>query len=219
LLPYGVSPPRPIKLPPKDFPDSIACMARYCRMDSGIASQSSPVSMLFLAKSFIFARLFHVSTALEPVSHASNIPILEPNLHGSLRHVDILRNTFSNGSCWRWVLVEFHLQSDQLVLGRPLSLLVLLLLCKGALPRRSARGRVDAICGGCGRGWCVGHLDRSLVLRHLVHHVHDRGLCVRMRSGRVGGQMAVLGVGTNFEGFWIESGMIRFERRALLSRG
>ncbi len=41
----------------RPLPDSSACRARYWRIDSGMASHSSPVSMLFLANSLIFARL------------------------------------------------------------------------------------------------------------------------------------------------------------------
>jgi hypothetical protein len=40
-----------------DLPDSIACRARYLRMDSGMSLQSSPFSMLFFAMFLIFARL------------------------------------------------------------------------------------------------------------------------------------------------------------------
>ncbi len=39
------------------LPDSIACIARYCRIDSGIESMSSPLSRLFLAIILILARL------------------------------------------------------------------------------------------------------------------------------------------------------------------
>ena len=55
--PYGTRPVRPKKAPPMPLPDSIACMAKYCRMDSGMESISSPVSRLFLASNLILARL------------------------------------------------------------------------------------------------------------------------------------------------------------------
>lgn len=68
-LPYAAMVPaeRPRKLLAKGLPDSIACMARYWRIDSGIASQSSPASMLFLVRSFIFARLRVPESVIEPV--------------------------------------------------------------------------------------------------------------------------------------------------------
>jgi hypothetical protein len=58
-LPYAdMDPDRPsAKSRPIDFPDSMACRARYRRIDSGMSLQSSPLSMLFLAMFFIFARL------------------------------------------------------------------------------------------------------------------------------------------------------------------
>ena len=124
------------------FPDSMACTMRYWRIDSGIASQSSPVSMLFLANSFIFARL-----GSDPVSKSSqNLtyypPVLEPNLYGSFGHIDILRNALPDSGDWGGVLVEFHLQSAELVLCGPLPFLILLLLGESALSRWSARARV-----------------------------------------------------------------------------
>ena len=58
-LPQGRSPERPKKPPARPFPDSMACMARYWRIDSGIESRSSPFSRCFFARSLIFARLIH----------------------------------------------------------------------------------------------------------------------------------------------------------------
>lgn len=55
--PYGITPGRFRKDAPRGFPESIAWIARYWRIDSGIESQSSPVSMLFFARSLILARL------------------------------------------------------------------------------------------------------------------------------------------------------------------
>jgi hypothetical protein len=57
-LPYGIPAARPRKLVPIDLPDSMACSARYLRIDSGMSLQSSPFSMLFFAMFLIFARLY-----------------------------------------------------------------------------------------------------------------------------------------------------------------
>ena len=68
-LPYAAMGPAegPRKLLPICLPDSRAFMARYWRIDSGIASQSSPFSMLFLERSFIFARLRLPGSVIEPI--------------------------------------------------------------------------------------------------------------------------------------------------------
>lgn len=71
-------------------------------------------------------------------------PVLEPNLYRSLGHADVLSNTLANKSGGSRVLVELDLESDELVLGRTLTLLVLLLLCKSALARWPPGSR------GCG---------------------------------------------------------------------
>jgi len=112
-------------------------------MESGMLSQSSPLSMLRLAMFLILARL---SFALVKVLRRLTFfytPVLEPNLYRSLRHADVLGNTLTNESGRSRVLVEFDFESDELVLGRTLTLLVLLLLCEGALARRppGSRGR------------------------------------------------------------------------------
>jgi hypothetical protein len=99
-------------------------------------SQSSPLSMLRLAMFLILARL---SFALVKISRRITfvyVPVLEPNLHRSLRHADVLGNTLTDESGGSGVLVEFDFESDELVLGRTLTLLVLLLLCERALARR-----------------------------------------------------------------------------------
>lgn len=62
-LPYAKA-PRPIRSRPRPLPDSMACMARYRRIDSGISLQSSPLSMLFLARFFILALLIECVSAL-----------------------------------------------------------------------------------------------------------------------------------------------------------
>ena len=71
-------------------------------------------------------------------------PVLEPNLYRSLRHANVLGNALADESSGSGVLVEFNLESDELVLGRTLTLLVLLLLCEGALARGPPGSR------GCG---------------------------------------------------------------------
>lgn len=79
-------------------------------MDSGIESQPSPVSMLFLASIFILARLLHVSRPYSTIKRRGreNPPVLEPYLHGTLGHVDILGNSLTSGSGRSRVLVKFH---------------------------------------------------------------------------------------------------------------
>ena len=72
------------------------------------------------------------------VKSESDAPILKPNLNGAFSHVDFLGDSLAYGRCGRWVLVEFHLEREELVLSCPLTLLVLLLLREGALPRRPA---------------------------------------------------------------------------------
>ena len=61
------------------------------------------------------------------------IPVLKPNLHGALRHVDILGDAFPHGGCRGRVLVKLDLQGDELILRGSLSLLILLLLSESAL--------------------------------------------------------------------------------------
>lgn len=68
------------------------------------------------------------------------LPILEPNLNRTFRHVDVLCNSFAGGSSGSRVLVEFNLEKDELILGRTLTLVVLLLLSQSALPGWPARG-------------------------------------------------------------------------------
>ena len=80
------------------------------------------------------------------MSRFYGIPVLEPDLHRALRHVDLLGYSFPSCSSGGGVLVEFDLECLELVLGRPLALLILLLLREGALSRGSARCR--AVC------WC-----------------------------------------------------------------
>lgn len=83
-------------------------MARYWRIDSGMASQSSPVSILFLAKSFILARLSLVSTDAVR-EHLLHLPILKPDLNRPFGHVDVLRYPLSNYRCGGGVLAELFL--------------------------------------------------------------------------------------------------------------
>ena len=125
-------------------------MARYCLIESGMASQSSPVSILFLARSLIFARLTQMNQhRLRFSAQASDkeIPILEPDLNGALRHVDLLGNPLPYGCGRSGVLVEFHLKGSQLILGSPLTLLILLLLRQCTL----SIGTFQAVGRWCGR--------------------------------------------------------------------
>lgn len=85
-----------------------------------------------------------------PIS--ATVPVLEPNLHRPLRHVNFLCDSFTHNGCGGRVLIKLNLQSDELVLGGTLALLVLLLLCKSALSRRSARGRAVRRRGYRSRG-------------------------------------------------------------------
>ena len=71
-------------------------------------------------------------------------PVLEPDLHRSLRHADLVGNLLSDGGCGCRVFVELDLQCNQLILCRALTFLVLLLLGQGAFTGRSARGRGGA---------------------------------------------------------------------------
>lgn len=67
------------------------------------------------------------------------LPVLEPDLYRALSHVDLLRDALANDGSGSGVLVELHLQRQQLFLGGALALLVLLLLGQGALARGAAR--------------------------------------------------------------------------------
>ena len=84
-------------------------------MASGMLSQSSPVSMLFLAKSFILARLPRVSiqtSLLLIFSTSAHAPILEPDLNGAFCHINFLRNAFPDRSSRRGILIKFHFQGE-----------------------------------------------------------------------------------------------------------
>lgn len=117
-----------------------------------MASQSSPVSILFFANNLILARLRLPWSAIQHPIHQTtrHEPVLKPDLHRSLRHVDILSDAFPHGSRRGRVLVELYLQRRELVLRRPLTFLILLLLCQGALSRWAARRRSTG--GGRSRG-------------------------------------------------------------------
>lgn len=133
-----------------------------------MASQSSPVSILFFANNLIFARLRLPGSAIHDaiLKTARHEPVLEPDLHRSLRHVDILSDLFPHGGRRRRVLVELYLQRRELVLRRPLTFLILLLLCQGALARWAARRRSTG--GGRSRGRGSGRRHR-LDLGHALH--------------------------------------------------
>lgn len=57
-------------------------------------------------------------------------------MYRSLGHVDICSDALPGSSSRRRVLVEFDLEGNELILGGPLALIVLLLLSQGALARR-----------------------------------------------------------------------------------
>lgn len=65
----------------------------------------------------------------------SNLPVLEPDLDRTLRHVDFVGYPITNISGGCGVFAEFELQGSELILSRPLPLLILLLLGQGALSR------------------------------------------------------------------------------------
>lgn len=67
------------------------------------------------------------------------LPILEPDLNRPFSHVDLVSYSVPDLSGGCGVLVEFDLECGQLILGRSLSLLVLLLLGERALPWRTPR--------------------------------------------------------------------------------
>ena len=150
-FPYAPIPgERPRKSLANGFPDSEACRARYCRIESGIPSQSSAVSMLFFTSNFILARLYHVNQYSIVDCAPRNGPVLEPYLHRSLRHVDVLGYSLADWRGWRGVFIELDFQSYELILRRSLTLLILLLLSEGAFSWWSARvgGRADRGRGG-----------------------------------------------------------------------
>ena len=111
-----------------------------------------------------------VSVPLAAMATILSAPVLEPDLHRAFRHVDLLGYSLSYVRGGRGVLVELHLQGGQLVLRRPLALLVLLLLCQGALPRRSTGCRAVGRSRHGGRGW-GGRRSRL----HLLECLHGGG--------------------------------------------
>lgn len=107
----------------------------------------------------------------------TRIPVLEPNLNRTLRHVDLVSNALSHICGRGGVLVELHLERCQLILCGSLSFLVLLLLGQGALPWRALGGRAGVVASRRGRGGC---LDAARVTaRH-------GGSCVYRRVSVVG---------------------------------
>lgn len=109
---------------------------------------------LFQCSSWLTSLSWHVCEGL--ASHRSlqtrylRIPVLEPNLHRTLGHIDIRGNSFAGGSGRSGVLVEFYFEGGQLILGSPLALVVLLLLGQGTLAMRASGGRVGGGGGGSG---------------------------------------------------------------------
>lgn len=108
-------------------------------MDSGMLSQSSPLSILRFAMFLILARLSRVSRTYVTLVPGFTIPVLEPDLHRPFGHVDVLGNTLSHECSRGRILIELHLECHQLILRGPLALLIFLLLGKGAFPRRATR--------------------------------------------------------------------------------
>lgn len=164
-LPYGMPPARPRKLVPIDLPDSMAWRARYLRIDSGMSLQSSPFSMLFLAMFFILARLrscqYH-SWVHSPL----HIPVLKPDLHRALSHVDLRSYALACCGSGSRVLIELNLERYELILSSPLSLLIPLLLGESALARRSAGS------GALSRGRSLGRGRRSRGHHRVVRQLH-----------------------------------------------
>lgn len=94
--------------------------------------------MLFFAMFLIFARLLLYQYVTQEVACNQCSPVLEPNLNGTLCHVDFGCNSLSGSSSGCGILVEFNFEGDQLILSGALPLLISLLLGKCALARRSA---------------------------------------------------------------------------------
>lgn len=91
--------------------------------------------MLFLAMFLILARLYYIVSDIGvEICHGDKLPVLEPDLYRSLSHVDLVGNALPGEGSRGGVLVELVFQSNELILGRSLPLLVLLLLSKCALP-------------------------------------------------------------------------------------
>lgn len=114
-----------------------------------------------------------------------NLPVLEPNLNRTLRHVDLLGYPLTDESCGGRVLVELEFQSRQLVLGGALPLLVLLLLGQGALPGRAARGRLGSrAVTSAGRVGGRGGLLAGSSRHRRLNRRHHGGVLVGSRQGR-----------------------------------
>ena len=63
-----------------------------------------------------------------------SIPVLEPDLHRSLGHVDGFCDPLSSQGSRCGIFVELVFKRDELILSCSLSLLIFLLLGEGALP-------------------------------------------------------------------------------------
>lgn len=91
-------------------------------------------------------------------------PVLEPDLDRPFGHVNLHGDAFPDLGSGRGVLVKLHLQYGELVLGRSLPLLVLLLLGESTLPGQSLRlrgGMVIAMAAGRRRRWRLAQLGGS----------------------------------------------------------
>lgn len=95
-------------------------------------------------------RVYPASLEIEPSRSLGDRPILKPYLHRSLRHVDILRDSLPHRCRGGSIFTEFEFQCQQLILGRSLALLVLLLLRQSAFSWRAARIWIPGRGGRCG---------------------------------------------------------------------
>ena len=80
-----------------------------------MASQSSPVSILFLASSLILARLekgIYISAYIYLGNCSILLPVLKPYLNRSFGHAYVLGNTLPHSSGRSWILVKFDFECD-----------------------------------------------------------------------------------------------------------
>jgi hypothetical protein len=116
--------------------------------------------------------LLSVRASTEIRRASSNVPILEPDLHRALSHVDLLGNPLANYCGRSGISVELDLEGDELVLGGSLAFLIFLLLGEGALARWPSSPRVTHRGRGGGRG--RRHLGQVLFEGHAGHHLGSR---------------------------------------------
>lgn len=98
-------------------------------------------------------RTVQVSTASETGTRGDNdVPVLEPDLDRPFGHVDFLGDPLAHGGSRCRVLIELLFEGGELILGGPLTLLVLLLLRQSALPGRAPRVVARRVPGRSGLG-------------------------------------------------------------------